>query len=325
MEDLKDLLTAQELADAVNLSKQTVLNYEKAGAIKAGVKLANGQCFFGEDAVPTLLGLSVSKRYKDNTLAVFFGGPDECRAFEEAYSQYLESRGILRVDDPACLLRECLDSPKWNPMHKRLCMIQSVEETLKACEKEINRLPGELQERLVLRPDIGDKAAFLGDAGRLLYNAQEVSAGLGEDDRKIYTDELWRCRRRKEKIEQRYSHADMARLIRELKQPDARGLPAYEPERPAVRSIWRRVGRRYLWQYTDEFLGRRIRGGYASVLCMGCQDTGGIYGLLSKAMHPCIRKVELYGSENIAPELGQVVRFLGECREVAVKPGIPGR
>ena len=322
MEDTKKLYTTQETAEAANFSKQTVLNYVKDGVIMPAMQLANGQCYFDETTVVTLMTLSCAKDYRNNTLAVCFGNKEECTAFEEAYNRSLNEQGISRVDNLTEYLMDCRRIPKSNKLHKRLCMMESVEKTISACENEMKGLSDELQKRLLTHPDIEDMAIIIKNRNELVAKSKETSELLHEHDRKIFNAELRWFALKQDKIEERYSIADMRRLLEELKNQPKDGTIEYEPEKPAVKSVWRKVEQRYLREYTKEYMKKRLAKGYVAVLCMDGKDNGGIYQLLKKAVNPCIRRIEIYCMDSITDEIQQIVDFLQEIKEVTFKSEI---
>ena len=188
MEDTKNLYTTQETAEAANFSKQTVLNYVKDGIITPALQMANGQCYFDEKTVVTLMTLSCAKDYKDNTLTVCFGNREKCTAFEDAYNTYLGERGIPRVDNLTKCLMKWREIPKSDKLSKRLCMIESVEKTIRACENEMKELSVELQKRLLTNPAIEDMAVVLGNRNELIEKKEEIMELLHDHYRKIFKD-----------------------------------------------------------------------------------------------------------------------------------------
>lgn len=321
MEDAKTLYTTQETAEAANFSKQTVLNYVKDGIIAPALQLANGQCYFDETTVVALMTLSCAKDYKDNTLAVCFGNGEDCIAFEEAYNRRLKERGIQRVDNLTEYLVGLRKIPKSHKFHKRLCMIDSVNKTVHACEKEVKDLSDELQKRLLTHPGIEAMEVILENRNELLGRHDEIMELLSEHDRKIFNAEFLWFTLRRDKIEERYSIADMRKLLDKLTDPSEETIE-YEPVKPAVKAVWRKVEQRYLRDWTKDCMKERLANGYAAVLCMDGQDNGGIYQLLKKAMNPCIRRIEIYGIYNVTNEIQQTVHFLEEIKDVTFKTEI---
>lgn len=322
MEDAKNLYTTQEIAESANLSKQTVLNYVKDGVITPAMQLAHGQCYFDEATVVTLMTLSCAKDYNGNTLVICFGTDEEQASFEETYSNYLEEHEIERVDNLAEFLAECREVPKSNKLHKRLCMIDSVEKTIRACNNEIKELSDELQKRMLTNPDIEDMAFIIENRGGLIEKKEEIRELLNDNDREIFNAELRWFGLKRMKAEERYSIADMSRLAGELKNLPRDETIEYEPEKPAVRSVWRKVEQKYLRDYTKEYMRKRLAKGYVTVLCMDGQDNGGIHKLLSKSMNPCIRRIEVYCMDNITDEIQQIIDFLQEYKDVVFKSEI---
>lgn len=196
MKDTNSLLTAQETAEAVNLSKQTVLNYMKDGIIKPSLKLSSGQCFFDEEAVVTLLVLSFSKDYRDNTLAVCLGSSETHRSFNEEYNRHLHDLGIRRVDNLAEYLMRCRDNLKLNEPIRRICITQAVETTIRACEKEVNKLIKEIQNHILFHPNLEDVSVFAEHRDNLL-EAEKILPKLGKNDRRIYDIGLCMYRQKK--------------------------------------------------------------------------------------------------------------------------------
>lgn len=252
MEDTKNLYTTQETAEAANFSKQTVLNYVKDGVITPALQMANGQCYFDEKTVVTLMTLSCAKDYRDNTLTVCFGNREECTSFEDAYNAYLSERGIPRVDNLTKCLMKWREIPKSDKLSKRLCMIASVEKTIRACENEMKELSVELQKRLLTNPAIEDMAVVLENRNELIKKKEEIMELLHDHDRKIFKDELWWFASKRFKIEERYSIEDMSRLSKELAVMPEDGVIEYEPKKPAVKSVWRKTEQRYLRDCTKD-------------------------------------------------------------------------
>ena len=273
----------------------------------------------------TLMTLSCAKDYKDNTLVICFGDEEERIAFEEAYNNYLSEQEIQRVDNLTEFLMGCREVPKSNTLHKRLCMIDSVEKTRRACENEIKELSDELQKRLLTNPEIEDMAVIIENRGGLVKEYERIRGLLNEHDCQIFNDELRWFGLKQIKIEERYSIADMSRLARELKTLPREEMIEYEPEKPAVKSIWRKVEQRYLRNYTKDYMKKRLAKGYVTVLCMDGTDNGGIYELLSKSLNPCIRRIEVYCMGNITNEIQQIIDVLQEHKDVAFKSEIKGR
>ena len=322
MEDTKNLYTTQETAEAANFSKQTVLNYVKDGIITPALQMANGQCYFDEKTVVTLMTLSCAKDYRDNTLTVCFGNREECTSFEDAYNTYLSERGIPRVDNLTKCLMKWREIPKSDKLSKRLCMIASVEKTIRACENEMKELSVELQKRLLTNPAIEDMAVVLENRNELIKKKEEIMELLHDHDRKIFKDELWWFASKRFKIEERYSIEDMSRLSKELAVLPEDGVIEYEPKKPAVKSVWRKTEQRYLRDCTKDYMKKQLAKGYVAVLCMDGQDNGGICQLLKKAMNPCIRRIEIYCMGDITDEIQQVIDFLQEQKDVIFKSEI---
>ena len=322
MEDTKNLYTTQETAEAANFSKQTVLNYVKDGVITPALQMANGQCYFDEKTVVTLMTLSCAKDYRDNTLTVCFGNREECTSFEDAYNTYLSERGIPRVDNLTKCLMKWREIPKSDKLSKRLCMIASVEKTIRACENEMKELSVELQKRLLTNPAIEDMAVVLENRNELIKKKEEIMELLHDHDRKIFKDELWWFASKRFKIEERYSIEDMSRLSKELAVMPEDGVIEYEPKKPAVKSVWRKTKQRYLRDCTKDYMKKQLAKGYVAVLCMDGQDNGGICQLLKKAMNPCIRRIEIYCMGDITDEIRQVIDFLQEQKDVIFKSEI---
>lgn len=322
MEDTKNLYTTQDTAEAANFSKQTVLNYVKNGVITPVMHLANGQCYFDESTVVTLMTLSCAKDYKDNTLAVCFGNEEECRAFEEEYNGYLNKHGIQRVDNLTEYLMKCREVPKSNKLHRRLCMIESVDKTIRACDNEIKELSDELLTRMLTSSSIEDARLIVGYKNELVERNKEIKEQMDEHDRKIFNNELRRYVLRKDKIEKRYAIVDMKRLAKDLACLPRDEMIEYEPEKPAVKSIWRRVEQKYLRNYTKDYMRECLAKGYVAVFCMDGLENGGIYQLLSKAMNPCIRRIEIYCTGDVTNEIQQVIKFLQDTKDVTFKSEI---
>ena len=145
---------------------------------------------------------------------------------------------------------------------------------------------------------------------------------LSDNDREIFNAELRWFSLKRMKIEERYSIADMLRLAGELKNLPRDEMIEYEPKKPAVRAMWRKVEQKYLRDYTKEYMRKRLAKGYVTVLCMDGQDNGGIHKLLSKSMNPCIRRIEVYCMDNITGEIQQIIDFLQEYKDVVFKSEI---
>lgn len=322
MEDAKNLYTTQEIAESANLSKQTVLNYVKDGVITPAMQLAHGQCYFDEATVVTLMTISCAKDYRNNTLAVCFGNEEDCASFEETYNRFLKEQGIPRVDNLTKYLMDCREISKSNEGHKRLCMIDSINETIHACENEMKDLSGELQKRLLTNPDIEDMAVIIENRNNLVKKKQEIKELLNEHDRIIFNAELQWFALKQDRIEERYSIADMRRLLEELKNLPQDGTIEYEPKKPAVKSVWRKTEQRYLRDYTKRYMKERLAKGYVAIWCTDGQSNGGIYQLLTKAVNPCIRRIEIYCMDSITDEMQQIIDFLQEIKDVVFKSEI---
>lgn len=324
MKDTKNLYTTQEIAEAANFSKQTVLNYVKDGVITPSIQLANGQCYFDEAAVVTLMTVSCAKDYKNNTLAVCFGNDEECVNFEEGYNSYLKEQGIQRVDNLTEYLMKCREAARSDKMHKRLYMIEAVDKTFRACENEIKELSNELQKRLLTNSNIEDMTLIIKNRKELISKGKEISESLNEHDREIFGRELRWFAEKRNKIEGRYSIPDMSRLAKELEVLPKDKIIEYEPEKPAVKSVWRKVKQRYLRDFTKDYMKVRLTKGYTALLCMDGRDNEEIYQLLIKAVNPCIRRIEVYRTGDITNEMQQVIHFLQNIKDVIYKSEIGG-
>lgn len=140
MNEMENLLTAQQTAEAAGVSKQTVLNYVKECIIFPALTLPTGQSFFDENAVITLVTLSLARICKQNRLVVMFGSADECQTFEKMYNQYLKQQNMPRVDDLKEFIQKYREAVKNEPKHQTLCSIESVEKTIRACDKAVKSL-----------------------------------------------------------------------------------------------------------------------------------------------------------------------------------------
>ena len=276
MNETQDLLTAQQVADSAGVAKQTVLNNAKEGVISPILTLPNGQHYFDETAVPTLMMEYLGKICKNNKLVVMFGSADECQVFEEKYTQYLKEKNIPRVDNFAEVIQKYREAVKNNPMHKVVYMLESTEQTLRTCEKAISALPTD-------KPDVFES--------------------------------------KRDQLERRYCREDMSKLSKDL----AEGLKKksvnldYQPKTSAVKAIWKRVEQDYLREATKDYIKSKLSNGYVSVLCIDYQNERGIYKLIHCAMNVGISTVEIYGYDNTSLEVQEVIRYLKECRKVAIK------
>lgn len=315
------LLTAQETAEAANLSKQTVLNYVKEGIIKPTLRLSNGQCFFDEEAVARLLVLAFSKDYKNNTLAVCLGSPEMHQSFKEEYGRYLNGQGIQRVDNLAEYLMGCRGKLRLNTLAQRVCVTQAVETTVRACEKEVNKLAKDLQNYILFHSDIEDVSVFAEHRDNLL-DAESISPKLSRNDRKIYHRGIDMYRRKRESVEERYAFEDMHNLIKALNSPQWERVMGYQPEKPVVRAIWRKVEQRHLHDCIKSHLKEYFKQGYVSVLCLDMQSDRCIYELISKSMNPCISRIEVYCMDDITQEIQQTFEGIQEYKDVIFKSEI---
>lgn len=317
-EEYGGLLSAQETAEAAGVAKQTVLNYMKDGRITPSLELPSGQCFFDEDAVVTLLVLSFSKEYKDNTLAVCIGGSDACQSFSEEYDSYLKNRGIPRVDNLAGYLTDCRKRLRLNKPSQRLYITQAVETTIRSCEREVKKLSRDLQNHILFHPHIEDVAVFAEHRDSLL-DAEKIIPRLNGSDREIYETGIYLYREKRESVEERYAVRDMSSLAKILNSGEWEQVTKYKPSKPVVRAIWRKVEQRHLRECLKSHMKQHFRQGYVSVLSLNPQNDRCLYELVSKALDPCIRRIEVYCLDEIPQEIHQVLDGVQEYKDIVYK------
>lgn len=322
--DNNHLLTTQEVADATNLAKQTILNYMRNGLITPQLTLPNGQCFFHEDVIVTLLVLSLSKEYKDNVLAVCLGYSEDCKEFKEAYDRYIKEHKITRIDDIGAYLLDRRDKIKSEMMCERLYVMEAIETTIRTCEKEVKKLSAEVYHYLLSRKDIEDMSVFWEHKGNLL-DVDEIAPRLSKNDKRIYNASIEQYNQNVRRVEERYAYKDMQEQVKLLKVRAINEPMTYEPEKPAVRAIWRKVEQRHLRDCMQKYMEKRLKNGYVSVLCLDLQKDNWIYELISKGMNPCIRRIEIYCMTDITTEIQQLCDGLGEYKEVTFESELPER
>ena len=319
-----NLLTAQEVAEAANLSKQTVLNYAKEGTIIPDLRLSNGQCLFKEDVITILMSLSFSKEYKDNVLVTCFGSDEECKEFEEQYDRYLKERRIQRIDDMKEYLEDCRNKLKSNIVSHRVYVAEAIETTMRTCEKKVKSLSAEMYKHLVSHPKIEDGTVFWEHRDNIL-DVKGIAPRLSENDKRIYNLSLQMYRQKIERVEESYALKEMREQVKLFKGLRKDERLEYEPQKPAVRAIWRKVEQHHIRESIKVHMREHLADGYVSVLCLNPQKDKWIYELISKAMNPCIRKIEIYCMTDITSEMQQVFDGLDGYKEVVFQAEMPWR
>lgn len=129
-------------------------------------------------------------------------------------------------------------------------------------------------------------------------------------------------RRKRESVEERYAFEDMHNLIKALNSPQWERVMGYQPEKPVVRAIWRKVEQRHLHDCIKSHLKEYFKQGYVSVLCLDMQSDRCIYELISKSMNPCISRIEVYCMDDITQEIQQTFEGIQEYKDVIFKSEI---
>lgn len=140
MSGYEKLLTAQQVADAANVSKQTVLNYAKEGIITPSLTLPSGQNYFDEKEIIIICELSLGRLYNDNLLVVIFGSESECRLLEKQYMYRMQDKNMQRIDNFIEYVQSYREVVRKGIKHNILLRLESIEKTIRLCEKKVHAL-----------------------------------------------------------------------------------------------------------------------------------------------------------------------------------------
>lgn len=307
-------LTTRDLAARTHLAPQTILNYVKKGIITPIDISPDGRYYFEMSVADDLITRNLLEKYPNHiAVVVLYKDEDSLKAFEEIYNNYLQSEGILRIDNLAEKVTQVREIIEKHALYDRVFCMYLCKEIIKKCKSESEKLKSSLPTYIMQNPKLEDRSLLLENMDVLLSDSTSVLEKLNPNDKKIVKGAINWLTEETRKVHERYALKDIKGLLEQLgASKDKDEHFEFPIKTKTLENMYRKGKQSYYAQaLNDQF--KKLKDGYQSLIKIDCSAEDSIYDLLYGTRYT--EHIKFYGYDNATKEMEEVIRFLQDTKQ----------